>query len=246
MIDFQWTSSYHFMNYQWHYERLIDSRKNRIKEDGKYYERHHIVLKSMGGNNSPENLIYLTAREHFIAHWLLWRIHRNKQTSLAFFCMTEFKNKKSQGHQRNFSSRGYSEAIESLSLIKKTHTEETKKLLSDMKTGVKLGPISEERSNKLKLYFENNKYEEIKICCKCGKEFIISKKSSSNTMFCSKKCASQSSNRTKCKVEVLNRHTNEKTTFCSICSAAKKLNIHRSQIYSYKGHDDYIFKIIKE
>lgn len=54
----------------------MESRKNRERIDGQYYERHHIVMKSMGGEDSEENIVYLTAREHFIAHWLL-KINNN-------------------------------------------------------------------------------------------------------------------------------------------------------------------------
>ena len=103
------------MNYQWHYDKLIETRKllNRLSCDDAYYERHHIIMKSMGGTNDESNLIYLTAREHFLAHWLLWRIHRNKQTALAFNCMLRVgKNQK-----RVYSSRGYKEAREAASIF---------------------------------------------------------------------------------------------------------------------------------
>ena len=74
------------MNYQWHYDKLIETRKllSRKKKDGNYYELHHIIPTSMGGKNDNENTILLTAREHFLAHWLLWRIHRNKEMACAF------------------------------------------------------------------------------------------------------------------------------------------------------------------
>jgi hypothetical protein len=36
-----------------------------------YTEKHHIIPKSLGGNNSTENIAILTAREHFICHMLL-------------------------------------------------------------------------------------------------------------------------------------------------------------------------------
>lgn len=36
-----------------------------------YKERHHIIPRSLGGNDSSENLVDLTAREHFICHKLL-------------------------------------------------------------------------------------------------------------------------------------------------------------------------------
>lgn len=36
-----------------------------------YSERHHIIPRSLGGSNLKTNLVRLTAREHFICHWLL-------------------------------------------------------------------------------------------------------------------------------------------------------------------------------
>lgn len=36
-----------------------------------YCEKHHIIPKSLGGNNRKENLVKLSAREHFICHRLL-------------------------------------------------------------------------------------------------------------------------------------------------------------------------------
>jgi hypothetical protein len=36
-----------------------------------YVERHHILPRSMGGSDDPVNIVALTYREHFLAHWLL-------------------------------------------------------------------------------------------------------------------------------------------------------------------------------
>lgn len=65
------------MNYKYHYDKLIETRKDlsRFKGEGVYYERHHIVPRSMGGSDDPDNLILLTGREHYIAHLLLWKIY---------------------------------------------------------------------------------------------------------------------------------------------------------------------------
>ena len=57
------------MNYERIHDQIIKRAKNRII-DG-YSERHHIIPKCMGGNNNPDNLVNLTAREHFLIHWLL-------------------------------------------------------------------------------------------------------------------------------------------------------------------------------
>jgi len=43
-----------------------------------YVERHHITPRCMGGCDTHENIVALTAREHFIAHALLARIHGGK------------------------------------------------------------------------------------------------------------------------------------------------------------------------
>ena len=46
------------------------------KQKGHYYERHHIIPKSLGGSNANDNVIILTAREHFICHWLLVKMYK--------------------------------------------------------------------------------------------------------------------------------------------------------------------------
>ena len=103
------------MNYQWHYERLIETRMDRVFPDDVYVEKHHIIPSSMGGMNGPT--VYLTAREHFIAHWLLWRIYRNREMAFAFRCMCFYKNNKMQGKCRVFSSRAYSESKEAVRVL---------------------------------------------------------------------------------------------------------------------------------
>lgn len=54
---------------------------------------HHILPRSLGGLDTEENLVLLTFREHFLAHYLLYKIYHNKQTTSAFFIMFT-KNKK--------------------------------------------------------------------------------------------------------------------------------------------------------
>ena len=49
-------------------------KMNRIKGDGVYYERHHIIPRSLCGDNSKSNLVLLTAKEHFVCHLLLTKM----------------------------------------------------------------------------------------------------------------------------------------------------------------------------
>jgi len=106
------------MNYKKIYDDLMLNRLNlkpkRIieKKNGDYFEGHHIIPKSKGGSgnsNRPKNnpnIVLLTAREHFLAHWLLWNIYRDRQTALAFHKMISTNNKQ----KRIISSRAYEEA----------------------------------------------------------------------------------------------------------------------------------------
>jgi hypothetical protein len=55
------------------YNNITENAKSRII-DG-YTERHHILPRSLGGTNDKDNLVDLTAREHFICHWLLTKMH---------------------------------------------------------------------------------------------------------------------------------------------------------------------------
>jgi 5-methylcytosine-specific restriction endonuclease McrA len=56
-----------------------------------YYEEHHILPRSLGGDNSPENLVLLTGREHYLAHFLLYKIYQGtsheKPMACAFWFM---------------------------------------------------------------------------------------------------------------------------------------------------------------
>jgi hypothetical protein len=61
------------MTYTKHYTNLINRAKERTLEG--YKESHHIIPKCLGGTDERDNLVDLTAREHFIAHLLLWKIH---------------------------------------------------------------------------------------------------------------------------------------------------------------------------
>lgn len=58
------------MDYQKIYERIIDRAKRRNDID-EYYEIHHILPRCLGGDDKENNLVRLTAREHFICHYLL-------------------------------------------------------------------------------------------------------------------------------------------------------------------------------
>lgn len=80
------------INYKRIHDEIINNAINRGVVIGQYKEDHHIVPKSMGGSDCKSNIVQLTAREHFIVHWLLKNIHKNKPMTYAFFSMTKMGN----------------------------------------------------------------------------------------------------------------------------------------------------------
>lgn len=81
------------MNYQTIYDKLVKRGQGRghNKKSVPYYtESHHIVPKSMGGKDSNDNLVLLTAREHFIAHLLLSKIYKSDKMNYALWRMCNY------------------------------------------------------------------------------------------------------------------------------------------------------------
>lgn len=119
----------------WYFRIIVNAKKlNRVKiQSGPYFERHHIVPRSLGGTNANENLVLLSAKEHYICHLLLTKmcIDSTHAVSMnrAWWIMCK-KNRKTTS-SRLFEQRriSYSEAAKSARLGQK-HTDETKRKIS--------------------------------------------------------------------------------------------------------------------
>lgn len=61
------------MNYKKIYFQIIRNRRNNPLPSEEYGEFHHIKPKSFGGVGDEKNLVRLSAREHFIVHFLLYK-----------------------------------------------------------------------------------------------------------------------------------------------------------------------------
>jgi hypothetical protein len=71
------------------YFKITSNAKQRITEG--YTERHHIIPQSLGGNNDKDNLVDLTAREHFVCHWLLIKMTEGKDRSKMLYALNGMK-----------------------------------------------------------------------------------------------------------------------------------------------------------
>jgi hypothetical protein len=70
------------MDYKGIYKKFILDRaqkQDELIQSGNYFERHHILPRSMGGDNSKSNLICLTAGDHYFAHLLLAKTYGGVQ-----------------------------------------------------------------------------------------------------------------------------------------------------------------------
>jgi hypothetical protein len=141
------------MNHQKVYQSIIENAKslNRIKfkKTNKYYiyyEKHHIIPKCLGGNNDKENLVLLTAREHYICHKLLTYMYRdNKSLVYAFHRMTFDKIS-----NRKISSRDYAYEKEIFNLIPMFKSQETKEKFSKARKGKSYDEFYKEKSSYMK------------------------------------------------------------------------------------------------
>jgi hypothetical protein len=89
------------------YNNIIAKASARVTRAG-YFEKHHIIPKSIGGTNDKCNLIYLTAKEHFICHLLLTKMTEGEDKSKmvrAFWMIATMGNRNQE--RKKVSSKVY-------------------------------------------------------------------------------------------------------------------------------------------
>jgi hypothetical protein len=91
-----------------------------ILVENKYYEKHHILPRSLGGKNNKSNIVSLTAKEHFVSHRLLFKFCKGKDKSKMGFALHSmmYINNPSQNERMKITSRKYSILREIYKFIK--------------------------------------------------------------------------------------------------------------------------------
>lgn len=108
------------------YNLIIKNAQTRAMHEG-YFEKHHIIPKSLGGSNDKDNLVKLTAREHFVCHRLLTKITSGATKAKMIFAMRRLavKGNKHQSSRFVTTSRTYElimkQARNEHSLLMKLH-----------------------------------------------------------------------------------------------------------------------------
>lgn len=133
------------MNYKNIYNNLIERAKNRALGNDEYVEKHHIIPKCLGGDDSKNNIVKLYPKEHYITHLLLYRMYPNHQGLAYSFWMMCNGNRKNK-REYKVSGRLYEEIRgEFIEMVRqrkptfkgKSHSDISKLKISESKKGQK-------------------------------------------------------------------------------------------------------------
>ena len=126
--------------------RIYHSKSNVYQ----YFERHHIIPRSLGGKNTKDNLVLLTGKEHYVVHHLLTKftINESQPKMLNAFVKMAFS---ASSNQKRYTPRGFESARRAAALRNsilfkgKPKTEEWKALMSEKARGRKMSDEFRER-----------------------------------------------------------------------------------------------------
>jgi hypothetical protein len=155
------------MNYQKIYDNLILSRSEEPLKHDEYYEKHHIIPKCLGGSDDKTNLIFLTYREHFLAHLLLTKIHPNHRgINYALLCML-----RKHTHNRVITSKVYETIKKNFTKFKKLYCtienpgksqksrDSARKRMTE-RNPISLDPSKNRTAQPIRIYFEDGSTKE--------------------------------------------------------------------------------------
>jgi hypothetical protein len=149
------------MDYKKIYDNLMESRlllkeeRIKLRKQGEYFEAHHIIPKCMGGQGKATgyknlihpNIVVLTAREHYIAHALLFLIYRTRELmySFHFFCTI----RKGKNYTYKVSSRMYEFLKQERSRL--GVSQETREKIGQANSGKKRSQEQKERYKQMRI-----------------------------------------------------------------------------------------------
>ena len=133
--------------YQKWYNCLIEKAQARNwskKSAEQYVESHHIVPKSLGGTDDESNLVFLTAREHLVAHLMLCKFGDLNQKTKMLYAIERFVHCNKQKINSHLYSKLKSQISDNRKrdmknnkhLVGHKHSEETKLKMSLKRAGV--------------------------------------------------------------------------------------------------------------
>ena len=143
--------------YTSYYYSIVYKAQARETSLSQYTEKHHIIPKSLGGTHSKDNLVKLTAREHFVCHLLLLKMLQGNSKYKMAFALNRMLTSGSKHSRYIPSSRLYELSrkyrSEAISLVHKGVPESAESNLkrSIAQKGIPKGPFTEEHRKNLSL-----------------------------------------------------------------------------------------------
>jgi len=151
---------------KWYLSIIVAAQsKNRKKSEDCYYERHHIIPKSINPEISnlklnPWNGVLLTAKEHFICHLLLTKMAIGKDKNKMIYALWNLRNQKTKSQDQRFTSNLYNvykkQMQEALSVDRKGKSLEERygitrasEIKASYRTRIPRGKVSNEEKGKL-------------------------------------------------------------------------------------------------
>lgn len=128
------------MNHKEIYNRIIENRKQNPLSKDEYGENHHIKPKSIYPELAKDldNIVRLTAEEHFLCHYHLWKHYRDELKDKAAsrkmcYAFNMMKRIIQKCNNIEMMSQLYAEVRKDLSEARKgqKHSEESRKKMSE-------------------------------------------------------------------------------------------------------------------
>lgn len=85
------------------YHQIIDNARSRVLPESTYTETHHCIPTSLGGPDIASNRVELTAREHFICHWLLVKMVEDRRARIKMVYALQGMKAQNE-HQQRYNS----------------------------------------------------------------------------------------------------------------------------------------------
>lgn len=138
--------------YNFWYNAIVENARTRTITG--YKETHHILPCSLGGTDDKDNLVDLTAREHFICHWLLVKIHTGEARHKMVYALNGMKRngKDNERYETPITSRVYAK-------LRYEFSEVHSKTMKGRTPSNKGKPMSEEQKAKIKATKALNPYK---------------------------------------------------------------------------------------
>lgn len=128
------------MDYRKIYFQIVEAALTRDPPTC-YTEKHHIVPKCIGGCDHKDNLVTLTAREHFLAHWLLTKMYPEEDKLIyawAMMCVSTSLQDRYTSHSFRYAREARADRMRGMTW---NHTLEAKQKISKA-AKTRIGPLN--------------------------------------------------------------------------------------------------------